>query len=859
VAPDLGPATTAANTTRAMLRAGSRAPRGAPARGRGLPALTSGSFMAAPLPSHARAVVIGGGIVGCSTAYHLARLGWREVVLLERGALSGGTTWHAAGLVGQLRSHANMTQLIRYSTELYASLEAETGQATGWMRCGSLSVARTAERMIQLRRTASMARGFGVEAEVIGLDEARRRWPLMRIDDLAGAVWLPGDGKANPADVTAALARGARAGGVTIFEKVKVTGVKIAGGAAVGVATSDGDIACEVVVNCAGLWAREVGRLAGVTVPLHPVEHMYIVTKPFDGVPRDLPVMRDPDGHVYFKEEVGGLVMGGFEPVAKPWLSRDYPEDFVFTLLPEDWRQFEILMTNAVIRVPALETAPVQRLINGPESFTPDNQFLLGEAPEVKRFFVGAGFNSAGIASAGGAGKALAEWIVAGHPTMDLWPVDIRRFARWHGNERWLRARMVEAPGLHYAVAYPLRDFKTGRGVRRSPLHERLAVKGAVFGSKMGWERANWFATGGVRPETVYSFGRQNWMSCSAAEHRAAREAVAVFDQTSFSKFLLEGRDAESVLQRLCANDVAVPPGKVVYTGMLNERGGYESDLTVTRLASDAYFIVTGAAQATRDADWIRRHIPHEARAGLTDVTSSRAVLAVMGPRSCALLQRLTDSDLSAAAFPFGTMQEIGLGHATVRAIRITYVGELGWELYIPMECAPAVYDTLVEAGADLGLRDAGYYALDSLRMEKGYRAWGYDITPDDTPLEAGLDFAVRFDKPAAFLGREALMAQKERGVDKRLVVFTLDDADARPWGDEPILRDGALVGWVTSAAFGHTLGRPVAMGYVRNAGGVDQRFIESGTYEVEVAGERARAHPHLRPPYDPAGARIRG
>jgi glycine cleavage system T protein len=811
-----------------------------------------------PLPTHARAVVIGGGIVGCSTAYHLARLGWRDVVLLERGQLSCGTTWHAAGLVGQLRSHANMTQLIRYSTELYSSLEAETGQATGWTRCGSLSVARTAERLIQLQRTASMARGFGVEAEMIGLAEAKRRWPLMRTDDLTGAVWLPGDGKANPADVTAALARGARAGGVKIFERVKVTGVKMARGAAVGVTTGDGDIACDVVVNCAGLWAREVGRLAGVTVPLHPVEHLYMVTKPFDGVPRDLPVMRDPDGHIYFKEEVGGIVMGGFEPVAKPWLSRDYPEDFIFTLLPEDWPQFEILMTNAIIRVPLLETAPVQRLVNGPESFTPDNQFILGEAPELRRFFVGAGFNSAGIASAGGAGKALAEWIVEGRPTMDLWPVDIRRFAGWHGNERWLRERMVEAPGLHYAIAYPLRDFKTGRGVRRSSLHERLSARGAAFGSKMGWERANWFATGGARPETVYSFGAQNWMPYSAEEHRAVREAVAVFDQTSFSKFLLEGRDAEGVLQRLCANDVAVPPGKVVYTGMLNEHGGYESDLTVTRLGPEAYFIVTGTAQSIRDADWIGRNIPDGAQARLTDVTSSRAVLAVMGPNSRALLGRLTDSDLANAAFPFGTMQEIGVGNATVWAIRVTYVGELGWELYIPVECAAGVYDAIIAAGADLGLRDAGYYALDSLRLEKGYRAWGHDVTPDDTPLEAGLEFAVKLDKASGFLGREALVAQRARGIRKRLVTFTLREKEARPWGDEPILRDGALVGWVTSAAFGHTLGCPVAMGYVRNADGLDRRFIESGNYEIEIAGARVKAEPHLRAPYDPAGARVR-
>jgi glycine cleavage system aminomethyltransferase T/glycine/D-amino acid oxidase-like deaminating enzyme len=814
--------------------------------------------MTGDLPSRARVIVIGGGIVGCSTAYHLTRLGWRDVVLLERRALSCGTTWHAAGLVGQLRSSLNMTQLIRYSTELYASIEAETGQATGWKRCGSLSVARTRARMTQLLRTASMARAFGVEAEVITVGEAARRWPMMRTDDLVGAVWLPGDGKANPADITAALAKGARAEGARIFEDVKVTGITVERGAVTAVSTSAGKIECEVVVNCAGLWAREVGRLAGVTVPLHAVEHMYIVTKPIDGVTADLPVMRDQDGHVYFKEEVGGLVMGGFEPVAKPWLTRDVPEDFAFTLLKEDWEQFEILMTNAVIRVPALETAGIQRLVNGPESFTPDNHFILGEAPEVRRFFVGAGFNSAGIASAGGAGRALAEWIVNGRPTTDLWPVDIRRFAPWQGNEGWLRARAAEIPGLHYAVAFPLRDFKSGRGVRRSPLYERLAAKGAAFGSKLGWERANWFATGGARAETVYSFDEQNWLPYAAAEHRTAREAVALFDQTSFAKFLLKGPDAEAVLQRLCANDVAVAPGKVVYTGMLNERGGYESDLTVTRIASDEYLIVTGTAQATRDADWIRRHLPSDARALLTDVTSSYAVLSVMGPCSRTLLERVTGADLSSRAFPFGTMQEIGVAHAIARALRMSYVGELGWELYAPMEYAAGIYDALEEAGRDLGLRDAGYYALESLRVEKGYRAWGRDITADDTPLEAGLEFAVKLDKADGFIGREALVAQRARGVGKRLVIFTLENVSGLLWGDEPIWRDGILVGWVTSAAFGHTLGCPVAMGYVRHADGVDRAFIESGRYEIERAGQRLPAQVQLRAPYDPRGIRLR-
>ena len=811
------------------------------------------------LPTQARAVIIGGGIVGCSVAYHLAKLGWREIVLLEQGQLSCGTTWHAAGLVGQLRAHQNLTRLIRYSCELYENLEAETGQATGWKRCGSLAVARTDDRMTLLKRTAAMARAHGVEAEVIGAADAGRLWPLMRADDLIGGVWIPGDGKVNPSDVTQALAKGARAGGVKIFERVKVTGVDIAGGAVTGVATDHGAIACDIVVNCAGQWGRQVGRMCGVTVPLYSAEHMYIVTKEIDGVTPDLPVLRDPDGSIYFKEEVGGLVMGGFEPEAKPWGMDGIPDGFEFTLLNEDWDQFEILMTNALIRVPALETAEVRQLVNGPECFTPDTNFILGEAPEVRNFFVGAGMNSMGIASAGGAGKALAEWIDAGEPTMDLWPVDIRRFAPFNADEAWLAARVGEAVGKHYAIHWPNLEMESARPLRRSPLYRHLKRAGACFGSKMGWERANWFAPDGVEPRVEYSFGRQNWFPYAAREHRAAREAVAIFDQTSFSKFLLQGRDAEAVLQNLCANDVGVDAGRIVYTGMLNGRGGYESDVTVTRLAEDAYFIVSGTAQTTRDADWIRRNIADGANAALTDVTSATAVIGVMGPKSRELLAALSGADLGNDAFPFGTWSEIGIGYATLRAHRITYVGELGWELYVPAEFAVSVYTALIEAGAGFGLRAAGYYAIDSLRMEKGYRAWGADVTPDYTPYEAGLGFAVRLDKGVDFIGREALMRQKEAGITRRLVQFTLEDPDAIAFGKELILRDGEAVGEVTSAAYGHTLGRAVAMGYVKNADGVaDREFIETGRYEIDIAGERFAAAPHLRPPYDPKGERIR-
>jgi 4-methylaminobutanoate oxidase (formaldehyde-forming) len=810
------------------------------------------------LPSHTRVVIVGGGIIGTSVAYHLTKLGWRDVVLLEQGSVSGGTTWHAAGLVGQLRTSSNLTRLIRYSADLYGRLEAETGQATGWKRCGSLSVARTAERMVQLERNAALARSYGIEAEVISVKSAGERYPLMRTDDLVGAVWIPGDGKANPADITQALARGARAGGAAIHEGVRVTGVRLERGAVAGVETSEGLITTESVVNCAGMWARELGRLSGVTVPLHACEHMYIVTNPIDGVTSDLPVMRDADGHIYFKEEVAGLLMGGFDPWAKPWGMDGIPDGFSFGTLPEDWDKFEILMQNAIQRVPALASAQVRLLMNGPESFTPDNYFILGEAAEVRRYYVGAGFCSGGIAAAGGAGRALAEWIVEDRPPMDLWQADIRRFAPFHGNPEFLRERASEGVGVHYFVAFPNRELETGRGLRLSPLYERLRDRRACFGNKMGWERANWFAPEGVVPETSYSFGRQNWFPYVAAEHRACRGAVAVFDQTSFSKFRLEGPDAEAALQRLCANDVAVAPGRMVYTGMLNERGGFESDLTVTRISADEYLIVTGSAQVTRDAHWIRRHIPDGARATLSDVTGAYAVLGVMGPRARDLLARLTRADLSNEAFPFATSREIWLGRAPVRASRITYVGELGWELYVPVEFATGVYDALHAAGGDLGLTDAGYYAIESLRVEKAYRAWGRELTTDDTPLEAGLGFAVRFDKAAPFIGRDALLAQRATPLGKRLVSFVLDDPEALPWGDEPIWCEGAIVGSTTSAAYGHTLGRAVAMGYVRREGGVDAAYLATARFEIEIAGDRFAARGGLRAPYDPDGRRIK-
>jgi len=809
------------------------------------------------LPTHARAVIVGGGIAGASVAYHLAKLGWRDVLLLERREVSCGTTWHAAGLVGQLRATHNLTRLARYGADLYEGLEAETGQATGFRRPGSVSVARTRERMEELKRGASMARCFGVDVEVITPAEAGRRWPLMRTDDLVGALWLPRDGRTNPIDTTRALARGARMAGARIVEQTAVNGVHRRNGAVAGVATTRGDVACEVVVNCAGMWARDLGRLAGVTVPLHASEHFYMVTEPLPGVTPDLPVLRDTDGYIYVREEVGGLLMGGFEPVAKPWGMAGIPDDFCFSLLPEDWEHFEVLLREAVVRIPALASAPVRQHVNGPESFTPDGRFLLGEAPGCRNFYVAAGFNSIGIASAGGAGKVLAEWIAAGEPPMDLWDVDIRRVAPFQGSPRYLRDRTVEMVGALYAMHWPYLQPSSARGVRRSVLHDRLAARGACFGVVMGWERPNWYAPPGEEAVYRYSYGRQNWFPFSAEEHRAVREAVGLFDQSSFAKWRLEGPDAVAVLDRLCANEVDVPPGRIVYTQMLNGRGGIECDLTVTRLAEDAYLVVTAAAAATHDMDWIRRHLG-EARAVLTDVTSAYAVLGVMGPRSRALLARVTDADLSTPAFPFGASREIWIGAALVRATRITYVGELGWELYVPTEFAQAVHDVIVSAGEDLGLRHAGYHAMDSLRLEKAYRSWGHDIGPEDTPWEAGLGFLVRPGKQADFVGKDALLARQGQPLRRRLVAFTLADPAPLLYHDEPVRKDGGLVGRITSGAYGHTLGRAVGLGWVEHPDGVDEAWLATGRWEIEIAGEPVAARPSLTPPYDPRASRVR-
>jgi 4-methylaminobutanoate oxidase (formaldehyde-forming) len=817
--------------------------------------------MAAELPDRAHIVIIGGGVIGTSVAYHLTKLGLTDVVLLEQGQLSSGTTWHAAGLVGQLRASESATRLVQYSTQLYAELENETGLSAGYKQCGGVTVARTEDRMIQLRRTAANAAAFNMECELLTPEQALGHYPVMRVDDLVGAIWLPADGKANPTDLTFALAKGARMRGTRVIEKTRATAILSHNGRVTGVRTDKGDVEAEIVVNCAGQWAKQVGTMAGVNVPLHSAEHFYVVTEHIDGVHPDLPILRDPDGYTYFKEEVGGLVIGGFEPEAKPWVSPDdIPYPFEFQLLNEDWDHFEILMNNALLRIPALDVTGVKKFYNGPESFTPDNQFILGEAPELDNFFVGAGFNSVGIATAGGAGRALAEWIVNGAPTSDLTGVDIRRFGPFNGNNRWLHDRVAEVLGLHYEIPWPNREMKTARPFRRSPVHHLLETANANFGSRNGWERANFFAPEGADPTIEYTWGKPNWLKWSAAEQTTTRTAVTVFDQTSFSKYLMVGPDAEPALQWLCTADVAVGVGSAVYTGMLNERGTYESDVTVTRTGADEYFIVSSAATTERDKDHIRRNLPEGARASLVDVTSSYAVFGVMGPNSRALLSVLTDADFSDGSFPFGTSRQISLGYATVRATRITYVGELGWELYVPAEFAVGVYQDLMAAGEQFGIGRGGYYTIESMRLEKGYRAFGRELTPSENPVEAGLLFACKLKSDIEFLGRAAVEKAKAEGPRRKLVGFRVDEPEAMLWGGELVLRDGDVAGQVTSAAWGETTGGCVGLAYVRatDNGVIDADWVKAGGYQVNVGGQLFPISVSLRPIYDPTSAKIR-
>ncbi|MFZ9629600.1 MAG: GcvT family protein [Ilumatobacteraceae bacterium] len=818
------------------------------------------------LPSSARVVVIGGGIVGCSTAYHLAHLGWTDTVLVEKHMLTSGSTFHAAGLVGQLRTSANITQLLGNSVELYQRLEAETGQATGWKMNGGLRLACNRERWTEVRRQATTAKSFGLEMHLLSPKEAQDLWPIMEVDDVVGAAFLPTDGQANPSDITMALAKGARQQGATICEETEVLSIEVIDGVVRAVVTDRGRIACEKVVLCGGQWTRSLAASIGVNVPLVPVEHQYVITEPFTPeVPRDLPTLRDPDRLTYYKEEVGGLVMGGYEPNPIPWAVRGIPRPFQFQLLDSNWDHFAPTMELAIGRVPALAGTGIRQLINGPESFTPDGNFILGEAPEVRNVFVGAGFNAFGIAAGGGAGQALAEWVHDGAPPYDLWVVDIRRFGRPHRDTDWVRTRTLEAYAKHYTMAWPFEEHHSGRPARTSPLYDRLKAAGASFGEKLGWERPNWFASAelGDQPRDEYTFGRQNWFGAVGREHRACREAAVLIDQTSFAKYTVKGPDALAALDWLCANDVNKPVGALTYTQMLDDRGGIQCDLTVARVADDEFYLVTGTGFATHDLDWIQRNLPAGANAQVVDVTSAWSVLALMGPRSRDVLASVASSDspsLDNDSFPFGTWRTVGIAGCPLRALRITYMGELGWELHLPVEYAPRVYDALVAAGAPLGLVDAGYRCIESTRLEKGYRAWGSDIGPDHTPLEAGLRWAVKLRSGIAFKGRAAIERQVATGTAKLLAGFAVDPSVVL-LGRETIFRDGERVGWLTSGGFGYTVDRSLGYGYVRrpvDRGGVTAEWVLDGTYELEVAGERVAAEVSLRPFHDPSNQRVK-
>jgi 4-methylaminobutanoate oxidase (formaldehyde-forming) len=810
----------------------------------------------ADLPTRARAVIVGGGVAGCSVAYHLTKLGWTDVVLLERKQLTSGTTWHAAGLIAQLRATKNMTRLAKYSQELYFNLEAETGISTGFRRCGSITMALTAARREELLRQASMARAFGVEVEEISAAEVGALYPHVNTEDMTAAVHLPLDGQGDPANIALAMAKGARQGGAQVFEYTKVTGVLTDRGRVSGVTWEaggqSGTIACDMLVNCAGMWARDFGAMAGVNIPLQACEHFYIVSEPIAGLSQ-LPVLRVPDECAYYKEDAGKMMLGAFEPVAKPW--GPIPEEFEFDQLPEDFDHFEPILEKAVARMPMLAEAGIHTFFNGPESFTPDDAYHLGPVPELDGYFVAAGFNSVGIQSAGGAGMALAHWMDKGLPPFDLGDVDIARMMPFQKNAHYLRTRASETLGLLYADHFPYRQKATARGVRRSPLHEQLKAQGAVFGEIAGWERANWFANPGQERAYRYDWGRQNWFDNQAAEHQAVRGAVGLYDMSSFGKIRVDGPDAEALMNHVSGADLSTAVGKITYCQFLNENGGIEADVTVTRLAQNRYLVVTPAATLIRDMAWLRRHAVGRSVV-LTDVTAAEAVICVMGPNARDLLASVSPADWSTDGFPFGWAKEVEIGFGLARAHRVTYVGELGWELYVSTEMAAHVFEVLLEAGADHGLKLCGLHMMDSCRIEKAFRHFGHDITGEDHVLEAGLGFAVKTAKPD-FVGRDAVLRKAETGLARRLVQFRLTDPEPMLFHAEPILRDGEVVSYVTSGNYGHTLRGAIGLGYVP-CDGESAAEVLASRYEIEVAGARVAAEVSLKPMYDPKAERAK-
>lgn len=812
----------------------------------------------ADVPSHARVVIIGGGVIGCSVAYHLTHLGWKDVVLLERKQLTSGTTWHAAGLIAQLRATANMTKLAKYSQELYGRLEEETGVATGFKRCGSITVALTDERREEIFRQAAMARAFGVDIEEISPAEVKDRYAHLNIEGVTGGVYLEKDGQGDPANIALALAKGARQRGAQIIERTCVTGISRTGRKVTGLDWAQGEesghIAADMIVNCAGMWGHEVGRMAGVNVPLHACEHFYIVSEAIPGL-TPMPVLRVPDECAYYKEDAGKMLLGAFEPLAKPWAMNGIPKDFEFDQLPEDFDHFEPILEAAVARMPMLEKAGIHTFFNGPESFTPDDAYHLGLAPEMDNVWVAAGFNSIGIQSAGGAGMALAQWMDEGQKPFDLGDVDISRMQPFQGNKTYLFERSKETLGLLYADHFPFRQKATARGIRRTPFHRHLLERGAVMGEIAGWERANWFARDGQKPDYVYSWQRQNFFDNVADEHRAVRQNVGMYDMSSFGKIRVEGRDSERFLNYVGGGDFSVPVGKIVYTQFLNMRGGIEADVTVTRLSEQAYLLVTPAATRLADETWMRRHAG-DFNVVITDVTAGEGVLAVMGPRARDLMQAVSPADFSNAVNPFGTAQEIDIGMVHARVHRVSYVGELGWEIYISADQCAHVFEVLAKAGEDFDLKLCGMHMMDSCRIEKGFRHFGHDITSEDHVLEAGLGFAVKTAKPG-FIGRDAVLRKKEAGLNARMVQFRLTDPAPLLYHNEPIVRDGEIVGYLSSGAYGHHLGAAIGLGYVPCRGEVAGDVLGS-SYEIDVMGTRVRAEASLKPMYDPTSERVK-
>ena len=807
----------------------------------------------------AKVIIIGGGVIGCSVAYHLSKLGWNDIVLLERKQLTSGTTWHAAGLIGQLRASANMTKLAKYTQELYFDLEKETGVSTGFKRVGSISVALTNERMEELKRSAAMARAFGVDVEEISPREIKNRYPHINLARVVGGVFLGKDGQGDPANIALALAKGARQEGAKIYEGVTATKIfknqnKVTGVEWTNRHGESGRISCEEIVNCAGMWGHSVGKMLGTNIPLHACEHFYIVTEPIAELTQ-LPVLRVPDECAYYKEDAGKMLLGAFEPNAKPWGMSGIPKDFEFDQLPEDFEHFEPILEMAVNRVPMLEKAGIHTFFNGPESFTPDDAYHLGRSPEMENVWVAAGFNSIGIQSAGGAGMALAQWMQDKEKPFDLGDVDISRMQPFQGNKKYLFERSKETLGLLYADHFPFRQKESARGVRRTPFHEHLKSKGAVFGEVAGWERANWFSNNGQSDEYRYSWKRQNWFENSAREHMAVRENVGLYDMSTFGKIRVEGKDAENFLNYLCGANLSVDIGKIVYTQFLNSKGGIEADVTVTRLSETTYLIVTPAATRLADETWLRRN-QKDYSVVITDVTAAEGVLALMGPASRALLNSVSPNNFENETNPFGTAQLIEIGMGQARAHRVSYVGELGWELYISSDQCGHIFETIFDAGSDHNLKLCGMHMMDSCRIEKAYRHFGHDITCEDHVLEAGLGFAVDTAKPD-FIGKKAVIDKKECGLEKRLVQFQLTDPEPLLYHNEPIMRDGEIVGYISSGNYGHKLGGAIGMGYVPCKSESPEELLSS-KFEIDVAGTICAAKASLKPLYDPLSKRTK-